>query len=108
MLRCIPHKAAGIITMLGSIIFLLFLPLINRSIIKNPKFKPLAYRQFIILWFFNFIALIYLGGQPIHEIYTPITQVCTLYYFIFWVVYIPLIHLIENNELQLNLHAKKK
>jgi quinol-cytochrome oxidoreductase complex cytochrome b subunit len=31
MLRCIPHKSAGILIMLGSIFMFFFLPLINRS-----------------------------------------------------------------------------
>lgn len=97
MLRCIPYKGYGILTMLGSIFMFFFIPIINQSWIRCPHFKPLHFRFFIFIWFYNFLLLGKLGGLPIHEHFTWVTQIATAYFFFFWLIYIPLVTFVENN-----------
>jgi quinol-cytochrome oxidoreductase complex cytochrome b subunit len=95
ILRCIPHKTVGILAMFGSIVILLLIPFINRSIIRNSIYRPIY--QFL-LWVFiiDCIVLLWVGGMDIkYKRYLIISQFATIYYYIFFIILLPVSGQIE-------------
>ena len=64
------------------------------SLIRSTTYRPL-YK--ICYWLFvsDFLILIWVGQKPVEKIYIFIGQVATVYYFLFFVVLIPLTGIIE-------------
>ena len=80
MLRSIPDKLGGVIILAFSIIILILLPLLSKSLIRSIRFKKLK----LIFWIFTFncILLSWIGSQPIEYPYLMLGQICTGLYFI--------------------------
>lgn len=95
ILRSIPHKAGGIAAMGGSIIVLFLIPFINSSEIRNTTYRPI-FKIFFWLLVADFIVLIWLGQKPVKDTYVIAGQIATVYYFLFFVVAVPLIGRIES------------
>lgn len=95
ILRSIPHKAGGIAAMGGSIIVLFLIPFINSSEIRNTTYRPL-FKIFYWLLVADFAVLMWLGQKPVKDTYVTAGQIATLYYFIFFVIGVPLIGRIES------------
>ena len=96
ILRCIPHKTIGILAMFGSIIILLFLPFTNQSKIRNTTYRP-----FFKIWFWFFIIdcfiLLWIGAMDIkYKRYLIISQIGTIYYYLFFIVILPISGKIED------------
>lgn len=81
ILRCVPNKTLGVIFMFQAIISFLFLPLSPKNLRSN-RFKPLLKLLFII-FAFNFLFLMWLGAKPIAQPYILLSQLSTIYYFIY-------------------------
>ena len=94
ILRCIPHKALGIIAMLGSILVLFTIPFTNTSYIRNTTFRPI-FRIFFWMFIVDFLTLAWLGQKPIRDIFTFMGQVATGFYFLFFLVLLPVSGKIE-------------
>jgi Cytochrome b subunit of the bc complex len=94
ILRAIPDKLGGVLMMFGAIIVLFFLPWLDTSKVRSAKFRPL-YKQAFWLFFADCIFLGYLGGKPAEGWYVPASQVATAYYFLHFLVLMPLLGKIE-------------
>lgn len=94
ILRSIPSKTGGILAMGGSILILLIIPFINFSDIWNTTFRPLFK---ICFWMFiaDFILLTWVGQKPVTNTFIFLGQIATFYYFLFFLVLIPIIGIIE-------------
>jgi len=88
ILRSIPNKLGGVITMVGAILILILLPFINTSKIRSSKFRPLFS---FLYWHFiaNFLLLGWIGQQPVENPYTEIGFFCTIFYFFTLLIFIP-------------------
>ena len=86
--------------MIGSLLIFLILPFVHTSKVRTNRFKPLSLILFYI-FIFNFMILMQLGGLPIEEPYTSISQVSTVIYFAYFAL-IPLIGIIENSLFSIN------
>ena len=95
ILRSIPHKTAGIIAMGGSILVLMLIPYINTSDIRNTTYRPIFKFCF---WFFvaDFIFLTWIGQKPVRNTFIFFGQLATIYYFLFFLVLIPVVGIIES------------
>lgn len=95
ILRSCPDKLGGVLSMLCAICVLFILPSVDFTLIRSPRFNP--YFSFIF-WFFicNFFFLVYLGGQPVEYIYLMFSRICTLFYFSYFLFFIPLLGLFDN------------
>jgi ubiquinol-cytochrome c reductase cytochrome b subunit len=95
ILRSIPHKAGGIIAMVGAILVLLLVPFINTSDVRNTTYRPIFK---ICFWLFiaDFIILTWVGQKPVRDTFILVGQVGTLYYFAFFMILIPLVGTIES------------
>jgi ubiquinol-cytochrome c reductase cytochrome b/c1 subunit len=94
ILRSIPNKLAGVVAMFGSILILCFLPWLDTSRVKSASFRPL-YRQFFWVFVLVCLGLGYLGSRPAEGGYVIAARVLTAYYFIHFLIIMPLLGLIE-------------
>jgi ubiquinol-cytochrome c reductase cytochrome b subunit len=96
ILRSIPHKVGGIIAMAAALLVLFLLPFINTSEIRSSNFRPLFAKAY---WVFITDCLIlgWIGGKPVESPYIEIGQVATAYYFIFFLIIIPFLGLLEKS-----------
>ena len=95
ILRSIPNKLLGVIAMFGSLLILLILPLTDLSRIRGSQFRP-AMKLFF--WFFvvNFVILMWIGSQHPTSPYVEIGQISTAYYFLWFLVIVPVLGISEN------------
>lgn len=105
ILRSIPNKLLGVVAMFGSLLILLVLPLTDLSRIRGNQFRPAMKLAF---WFFvvDFIILMWIGSQHPDSPYLEIGQVATAFYFLWFLVLVPLIGLIENTLFDLGINSK--
>jgi len=94
ILRSIPDKLGGVVAMGGAIVILLFIPFINTSEVRSSSFRPI-FRK--IFWFLvaDFLLLGWIGQEIVETPFIEIGQVATLFYFIFFLILIPVIGLLE-------------
>jgi len=83
--------------MLSAILILLILPFVDSSAVKSPRIRPFFNLVFII-FVFNFLLLGFLGGCPAEEPYITLSRVASFIYFSYFLLFIPLISNIENNN----------
>ena len=98
ILRSIPNKLLGVIAMFGSLLILLVLPLTDLSRTRGNQFRP-AMKLFF--WFFvvDFIILMWIGSQHPTEPYVTIGQVATAFYFVWFIVIVPVVGIFENTTM---------
>jgi quinol-cytochrome oxidoreductase complex cytochrome b subunit len=90
----IDSKLGGVIFFGGSILILFFLPWLDTSKVRSGNFRPM-FKWFYWLFIVNFVALTYLGAAPAEGIYVVLAKICTAYYFIHFLVILPLLGRIE-------------
>lgn len=95
ILRAIPNKLGGVIALALSVIILAILPYVHTSFLKGLSFRPLGK---IFYWFFmvNFILLTWIGSKPVEDPYILIGQLSSIFYFLYFLFFIPLTGIIEN------------
>nr|NP_861465.1 apocytochrome b [Kazachstania servazzii]Q7YEV2.1 RecName: Full=Cytochrome b; AltName: Full=Complex III subunit 3; AltName: Full=Complex III subunit III; AltName: Full=Cytochrome b-c1 complex subunit 3; AltName: Full=Ubiquinol-cytochrome-c reductase complex cytochrome b subunit [Kazachstania servazzii]CAD23420.1 apocytochrome b [Kazachstania servazzii] len=95
ILRSIPDKLLGVITMFGAILVLLVLPLTDKSVIRGNTFKVIS-KLFFFLFVFNFILLGVLGSCHVEVPFVQMGQYATFLYFAYFLIFVPIISYIEN------------
>ena len=94
----IPAKLMGVIAMFGSILIWFFLPWLDKSPVRSGHYRPM-FRKFF--WFGLIPAmavLFYCGGAPAEEPFVMLSQIATAYYFLHFLVIIPIVSQIEKPE----------
>jgi ubiquinol-cytochrome c reductase cytochrome b subunit len=94
ILRAVPDKLGGVVLMFGSILVWFVLPWLDTSKVRSMRFRPVA-RIFFFLWVISFFVLMYVGGKPAEQPYIFIGQLATAYYFLWFLVLLPLLGRIE-------------
>lgn len=97
ILRAIPSKLGGVLVMLASIGILFLLPWLDRSKVRSARYRPI-YRRCFYLFLITCIGLGWLGGQPAEGIYVLLAQILTFLYFAYFLIALPLMHLIETPD----------
>ncbi len=95
ILRSVPSKLGGALTMFGAIFALFFLPWLDRSKVKSCSNRK-VYRAFLLLFIANVLLLGFLGGKPAEEPYITISRLSTLYYFVHLFFILPFVSIIES------------
>ena len=94
----IPAKLLGVIAMFGSILIWFFLPWLDKGPVRSGHYRPL-FRKFFWFGLIPAMALLfYLGGMPAEEPYVMLSQIATAYYFLHFLVILPLLSSIEKTE----------
>jgi len=94
ILRAIPDKLGGVVAMLAAVVILAFLPWLDTSRVRSGTFRPM-FRQFFWVFVLCCIGLGYLGAMPPVGGYVIAARVLTAYYFIYFLVILPLLGLFE-------------
>ena len=94
ILRAIPNKLLGVAALIASIVVLAFLPWLDTSRVRSATYRPL-YRQFFWALIIVVIGLGYLGSKPPEGAYVIFGRLFTAYYFIHFLIILPLLGLIE-------------
>ncbi len=94
MLRAIPSKLGGVVVMFASLIILFFLPWLDKSKVRSAKYRPL-YRQFFWLLVLVCLTLGVCGSQPPEGAWLTVARLATAWYFIHFLVILPLLGLLE-------------
>jgi ubiquinol-cytochrome c reductase cytochrome b subunit len=90
----LPAKLWGVLAMFGSILLLFFLPWLDNSPVRSANYRPL-YKRFFWLLVADVLILGYVGGATPTPVVIAISQLATIYYFLHFLVIIPIISRIE-------------
>jgi len=107
ILRSIPDKVGGVSAMVGALLVLFIIPFTNTSKIKSTHYRPI-FKACYWLLVTDFIILTWVGQKPIKDTYILIGQLATAYYFLFFILLIPVVGFIETKLLEFNLLKKHK
>jgi ubiquinol-cytochrome c reductase cytochrome b/c1 subunit len=97
ILRAIPSKLGGVIALAGSIVILAFLPWLDTSRVRSGRYRPL-YRMFFWIFVLVCIGLGWLGSKPAEGGYVYAARVLTAYYFIHFLIILPLLGVFETTK----------
>jgi ubiquinol-cytochrome c reductase cytochrome b subunit len=97
ILRAIPDKLGGVLMMFGAIAVLFVLPWLDRSPVRSGRFRPL-FKLFFWVLLADCVLLGYLGGKPAEGIYVTLSRLATAYYFIHFLVILPLLSVVEKTR----------
>ncbi|MFY7778307.1 MAG: cytochrome b [Elstera sp.] len=94
ILRSIPDKLGGVLAMFAAIGVLAVLPWLDTSKVRSTKFRP-VYFWFFWLLVLDCFVLGWAGGKPAEGIYVVISRIATAYYFLHFLVVLPLLGKLE-------------
>jgi ubiquinol-cytochrome c reductase cytochrome b subunit len=96
ILRSIPDKLGGVAAMGGALIILFVIPFTNTSEVRSTTFRPI-FKIFFWLLVVDFLLLGWIGQKPVKDIYVLIGQGATAFYFLFFIIMIPFIGVVEKS-----------
>jgi ubiquinol-cytochrome c reductase cytochrome b/c1 subunit len=97
ILRSVPDKLGGVLLMFGAIFILLILPWLDTSKVRSAVFRPM-YRQFFWILVIDVLVLGYMGAQPAEGVYLLISRIATVYYFVHFLIIIPVLGFVEKTS----------
>ena len=71
------------------------LPWLDTSVIRSGKYRP-HFRWWFILLVIDFIVLMWAGSRPAEGIYGVIALIGSTYWFVFFLVIMPLLGILES------------
>ena len=97
ILRAIPSKLGGVIFMFAAIFILMLLPWLDTCKVRSATFRPIYKKCF---WFLVFVVILlgYLGAKPPEGIYLVLSRLGTAYYFIHFLVILPVLGRYEKTD----------
>jgi quinol-cytochrome oxidoreductase complex cytochrome b subunit len=106
ILRSVPDKLIGVLLMFGAIVVWAFLPWLDRSHVRSNKFRPMTRQLFYVLlaviWILGMLGAQTPDGNfefyfglvlPISKLL--LSQICTIYYFLHFLVITPIVSTME-------------
>jgi ubiquinol-cytochrome c reductase cytochrome b/c1 subunit len=97
ILRAVPSKLGGVIAMIASIGILFFVPWLDTSKVKSGVYRPM-FKQFFVIFVLVCLGLGYLGAKPAEGGYVLWARILTAYYFLHFIVLLPLLGWFENTR----------
>jgi len=94
ILRAVPSKLGGVLLLGASIVILVFVPWLDTSRVRSATYRPL-YKQFFWIFIAVCIGLGWLGSKPAEGGYVIAARIFTAWYFIHFLIILPLLGLLE-------------
>ncbi len=94
----VPAKLMGVLAMFSAILMWFFLPWLDKSPVRSGTYRP-VFKKFF--WFGLIpcvLVLGYCGGAPAAEPYVMISQIASIYYFMHFLVILPIVSSIERPD----------
>jgi ubiquinol-cytochrome c reductase cytochrome b/c1 subunit len=95
ILRAVPSKLGGVLAMFGAIAVLFILPWLDTSRVRSATYRPI-FKGFFWIFAVVCVGLGYLGSKPPEGAYVIWSQLLTAYYFIHFLILLPLLGLLES------------
>ncbi len=86
ILRSVPDKFLGVLTMFGAIAALFALPWLDRSGVRSIRYKGPIFKIAIAIFVVSFAVLGYFGTQPPTPVHTIVSRIFAVLYFAFFVL----------------------
>lgn len=86
MLRAVPNKFLGLVTMAAGIAIMFVLPWLDRSKVKSIRYKGTYSKIAIVVFVICFMGLGYLGHEGVSYLRTMMARIFTLGYFGFFLL----------------------
>ena len=80
-----------------AVVILFVLPWLDTSKVRSAVFRPL-YRQFFWILVIDVLMLGYVGAMPAEGVYLVLARVGTIYYFLHFIVVLPVVGLLEKTD----------
>ena len=90
----IPAKLLGVLASFGSLFLLLIVPLLDSSPVRSSRFRPI-YKWVFWLLVIDVLALGWVGANPPQGIVVTVGQIATFYYYLHFLILLPLLCKIE-------------
>ena len=97
ILRAIPSKLGGVLFMFGAIAVLFVLPWLDTSKVRSAKYRPM-FKIFFWIFIADAVFLGWLGSKPAEEPYITYARIATAWYFIHFLIVIPVLGRIEKTK----------
>jgi quinol-cytochrome oxidoreductase complex cytochrome b subunit len=94
ILRSVPNKLAGVALMFSAVLVLFVVPWLDTSPVRSARFRP-VYKWISFLLPIDCLILGYVGAHPPEGVIITIGRLATLYYFIHFLILLPLIGKLE-------------
>ena len=85
MLRAVPNKLLGVMTMGGAVMILFLLPWLDRSPVKSIRYRSMISKVMIALFVVVFLTLGWMGMQSGSTTQTLVARFLTFFYFAFFI-----------------------
>lgn len=87
--------------MLASLLILLLMPILDTSRLRGSQFRPIMK---VLFWSFvgNFFILMLIGSQHVSYPYVEIGSFATVFYFSWFLLFVPLAGVLENTLMDLS------
>lgn len=86
MLRAVPNKLFGLMTMGAAIAIMFVLPWLDRSRVRSIRYKGIYSKIAIVVFVICFCGLAYLGSQGVSPLRTIMARLLTVGYFAFFLL----------------------
>jgi len=86
ILRAIPNQRIGALLMALAVMAFLFLPWLDRARNKSMRYRGLASKLLLGMFFVSFLVLMWLGMKPADPLYVILARICTALYFAFFIL----------------------
>ena len=90
----IPAKLLGVISAFGSLFLLFIVPWLDTSPVRSSRFRPI-YKWVFWLLVIDVLALGWVGANPPQGIVVTVGQIATAYYYIHFLILLPVLGKIE-------------
>ena len=86
ILRAVPDQKLGALLMALSVVAFLFLPWLDRAKNKSVRYRGVASKILLGVFFVTFLMLMWLGLKPADGIYVLLARIFTVLYFAFFIL----------------------
>jgi ubiquinol-cytochrome c reductase cytochrome b subunit len=97
ILRSIPDKLGGVLTMFSAVFMLMALPWLDSCKVRSATFRPI-FKIFFWVLVIDCLVLGWAGAKPVEGLYLTISRVATAYYFVHFLVVLPLLSKYEKTK----------